>query len=237
MNSRTRTFVAGGNTLVGKALLERLKETGHRQLLGEPPHEPDLTNRSEVERFFADTRPEVVYMAAGLSGGINANQESSADLMLDNLLVSAHVVAAAYHHEVDKLLYLGSSCMYPRLAAQPMRPEMLQTAPMEATSAAYATAKVAGLTLCQAYRRQHGAPSISGIPANAFGPHDNFSPQSGHVIPALIRRMHEAKLADDPVLDVWGTGMPRREFTFALDLADACIFVMRHYDDSARCND
>jgi GDP-L-fucose synthase len=169
-------------------------------------------------------------MPSGQSGGIAANQDHPADLMLDNLLVGAHVLAAAFRHGVKKLLYLGSSCMYPRLAPQPMRPEMLQTGPLEPTSAAYATAKLAGLTLCQAYRKQYGAPFITGIPANVFGPYDDFREGTSHVIPALIRRTHEAKVRGEGMLDIWGTGLPRREFIFASDLADACLFVMKHYD-------
>jgi GDP-L-fucose synthase len=156
--------------------------------------------------------------------------------MLDNLLCTANVVHASHMHGVRKLLYLGSSCSYPRDAPQPLRVQSLMTGPLEPTSAAYATAKLAGWQLCAAYRQQHGAPFVTAIPANAFGPHDDFSPAGGHVIPALLRRGHEARLADAPTLAIWGTGLPRREFICAADLADACLFVMRHYDGAEPIN-
>jgi GDP-L-fucose synthase len=227
--SPTRIYVAGGNTLVGRALLERLRGAGNCELVGAPPREPDATSMIQIDQFFAWARPEMVFVAAGLTGGIGANQRLPADLMLNNLLVGAHVLSAAMRHGVRKLLYLGSSCMYPRLAAQPLQPDALHSGPLEATSAAYATAKLAGLELCRAYREQYGAPFITGIPANVFGPHDDFHAKTSHVIPALIRRLHEARARGDQVVDIWGTGLPRREFIFASDLADACMFVMNHY--------
>ena len=224
---RTRIFVAGGDTLIGSALCERLNV---------PPQNLELTDAQVVNEFFATTRPEVVFMAAGLLGGIHANQKIPADLTLNNLLVSAHVLAAAAHHGVRKLLYLGSSCMYPRLAYQPLRPDMLQCGPLEPTNVHYATAKLAGVRLCQAYREQNGVPWIAAIPANTFGPHDDFGPATGHVISALMGRMHEAKLRDEPLFSIWGTGTPRREFIFAPDLADACVFAVEHYDKSEPIN-
>jgi GDP-L-fucose synthase len=227
INSRTRIFVAGSDTLLGRALCVRL---------GVPPDEPDLTDAFAVDDFFAATRPEVVFMAAGLLGGIHANQKIPADLTLNNLLVSAHVLSAAARHGVQKLLYLGSSCMYPRLAYQPLRPDMLQCGPLEPTNVAYATAKLAGVRLCQAYREQNDLSFIAGIPANSFGPHDDFGPGTGHVISALMGRMHEAKRRADPVFTIWGTGTPKREFIFAPDLADACVFVLDHYDDAEPIN-
>jgi GDP-L-fucose synthase len=235
VTTRTRTFVAGGDTLIGRALIDRLETESQYELVGLPPREPDLTSKDAVNGFFAEAQPEIVYMAAGLSGGIGANQSFPADLMLNNLLANAHVLAASACQRVKKLLYLGSSCMYP-LAPQPLTPDMLQTGPLEATSTPYATAKLAGVTLCQAYRRQYGAQFITAIPANAFGPCDDFHADTGHVIPALIRRMHDAKMCGDQVLDIWGTGSPRREFIFAPDLADACLFVMRHYDAAEPIN-
>jgi GDP-L-fucose synthase len=230
LTSQTRIYVAGGNTVVGRALLERLRDAGHRELVGAPPHEPDATSMIQVDHFFAWARPEVVFVAAGLSGGIHANQSYPADLMLNNLLVGAHVLSAAMRHGVRKLLYMGSSCMYPGHGGQPLQPAMLHSGPLERTSAAYATAKLAGLELCRAYREQYGAPFITGIPANVFGPHDDFHPETSHVIPALIRRLHEAKVRGDQAVNIWGTGLPRREFLFASDLADACVFVMEHYE-------
>lgn len=236
MNRTSRIYVAGGDTLVGAALRERLRAGGFRNLVGTPPDEPDLTVAGQVEDFFGEARPEHVVVAAGRSGGIRLNQERPAELMLHNLLVTAHVVDCAHRYGVAKLLYLASSCGYPKHAAQPLAVESLMTGPPEPTNAAYASAKLAGWQLCDAYRRQYGARFVTAIPANAFGPHDDFSPDGGHVIPALIRKAHEAKLRDEPSLTVWGTGTPRREFICARDLADACLFVLRHYDGSEPIN-
>jgi GDP-L-fucose synthase len=230
MNRSARIWVAGGDTLLGAALRERLRADGFRDLVGTPPDEPDLTVAAQVEDFFGEARPECVFLAAGKSGGIGLNQARPADLMLHNLLVTAHVIDCAHRHGVEKLLYLASSCGYPKHAPQPLRVESLLTGPPEPTSIAYATARLAGWQLCDAYRRQHGSRFVTAIPANAFGPHEDFSPDGGHVIPALIRRAHEAKVRDEPALTLWGTGTPRREFIYARDLADACLFVMRHYD-------
>jgi GDP-L-fucose synthase len=230
VNHTARVYVAGGDTLIGVALRERLRAAGYRNLVGEPPDEPDLTVAGQVEDFFGEARPEYVFVAAGRSGGIGLNRARPAELMLHNLLVTAHVVDAAHRHGVARLLYLASSCSYPRHAPQPLRAEALMTGPLEPTNAAYATAKLAGWQLCAAYRQQYGAPFLTAVPANAFGPHDDFSPGGGHVIPALLRRTHEAKVRGEPELTVWGTGAPRREFLYAPDLADACLFVLRHYD-------
>ena len=236
MHRTARIYVAGGRTLLGAALIERLRAAGYTQLVGLPPHEPDCTDAEEVDRFFAAEEPEYVFLAAGQAGGIGANQARPAELMRDNLLTAAHVLHSAQRHGVRKLLYLASSCAYPRSAPQPLREESLLSGPLEPTSEAYALAKLAGVALCRAYRQQHGSTFISAIPANAFGPHDDFRPESGHVIPALIRRMHEARRRGEPVVTVWGTGRARREFVFAPDLADACLFVMQHYDGPAPIN-
>jgi GDP-L-fucose synthase len=230
VNSTARIYVAGGETLVGAALRTVLRSSGYRNLAGTPPDEPDLTVAGEVEEFFREARPEYVFLVAGKSGGIQWNRECPAELMRDNLLLTAHVLHEAYKHGVTKLLYLASSCSYPRHAPQPLAIESLMTGPLEPTSAAYATAKLAGWQLCRAYQQQYGVRFLTAFPANAFGPHDDFSPEGGHVIPALLRRAHEAKLRHQPDLPVWGTGRPRREFIYSLDLADACLFVMRHYD-------
>jgi GDP-L-fucose synthase len=230
MKRTAAIFVAGGTTLAGASLFDVLRTAGYRNLVGVPPHEPDLTAAGQVEDFFGEYRPEYVFLVGGKSGGILRNREQPADLMLDNLLVLAHVVHAAHIHGVAKLLYLASSCSYPRDAAQPLRVEALMTGPLEPTSAPYATARLAGWQLCAAYRRQYGVRFITAIPANAFGPHDDFSPEGGHVIPALIRRAHDAKVRGESELTIWGTGRPRREFLYARDLADACLYVMRHHD-------
>lgn len=230
MNRDARIYVAGGTTLLGAALLDCLRATGYCNLVGTPPKEPDLTAAGQIEDFFGEARPEYVLLVAGKSGGIHLNRARPAELMFDNLLSAAHVIHAAHVHGVRKLLYVASACCYPRNAPQPMRVESLLTGPPEPTNAAYATAKLTGWQLCTAYRQQYGARFITAFPANAFGPHDNFCPESEHVVPALIRRAHEAKRRNEPALTVWGTGAPRREFIYARDLADACLFVMRHYD-------
>lgn len=230
MNETSRIYVAGGDTLIGAALRERLHADGYTNLIGEPPSEPDLTCSWQVEDFFAAERPEYVFFAAGPSGGIRANQSYPAQLMHDNLLMAVHVVHAAHQHGAAKLLYLASSCSYPRLAPQPMRVASLMTGLLEPTNEAYAMAKLAGLVLCQAYRKQYGAPFISAIPANAFGPHDDFSAEDSHVIPGLLRRFHDARYLAQAEVRIWGSGRPRREFLYSRDLADACLFVMRNYD-------
>jgi GDP-L-fucose synthase len=230
VNRDSRIYVAGGKTLLGAALRERLVSGGFANLCGVPPDEPDLTSAGQVEDFFGEARPEYVFFAAGKSGGIGLNRTSPAELMLDNLLATAHVLDAAHRHGVTKLVYLASSCVYPREAPQPLRVESLMTGPIEPTNAAYATAKLAGCQLCDAYLQQYGDRFVTAIPANSFGPHDDFSPDGGHVIPALMRRMHEAKVRGEPEMAVWGTGMPRREFLCSRDVADACVFVMQRYD-------
>lgn len=230
MEKRSRVYVAGGRTLIGSALLRELDRQGYTNVLGRPGEEPDLTDAAQVESFFARNAPEYVFVAAGRSGGIAANQKYPADLMLDNLLVECHLLAAAHRHRVRKLLYLASSCSYPKHSPQPMREDALLTGPVEPTNEAYAVAKIAGIKLCQAYRQQYGASFVAGIPANAFGPGDDFSPEDSHVIAALIQKMHEARLSGADSVEIWGTGSPRREFVFADNLAEACLLAMRAYD-------
>lgn len=229
-------YVAGSGTMIGAAVCRALERAGHHQLVVRPGGEPDPTDRAAVRALFRAARPRWVVMAAGASGGIRANQTRPASLALDNLLVAAHVLEAAHEHGVEKLLFLGSSCSYPRLAAQPMAPEQLWTGPLEPTNRAYAAAKLAGLELTLAYRQQHHARFIAAIPANAFGPGDDFSPEDGHVVPALIRRFHEARLAGARAVTIWGTGEPRRELIFADDLGDACALLLREYDGDAPIN-
>jgi GDP-L-fucose synthase len=214
---------------LGAALVRQLTQQGFTNLVGLPPSEPDLTDASAVEAFFAQTQPEYVFVVAGKSGGIAANQKYPAELMLDNLRVITHVIHAAYQYRAKKLLYLASSCVYPKQCPQPMQIESLMTGPLEPTNEAYATAKLAGIRLTQAYRQQYGVDFIAGIPTNYFGPGDHFDPEDSHVIGALIHKMHQAKLIGAPAVEIWGTGQPRREFLYADDLADASIFVMRHY--------
>jgi GDP-L-fucose synthase len=225
---RTRIFVAGADTLIGGSLITLLRQRGHERLVGVEDG-PDLTVAAQVEDFFGEHRPEVVFMAGGRSGGIGLNRARPADLMADNLLATTHVLQSAAANGTRKLMYLASACAYPRLAPQPMSVESLWSGPIEPTSAAYATAKLAGWQLCEAYRRQEGADFLTVIPANAFGPGDDFSEETGHVVPALIRRMHRARALGEPEVVVWGTGAPRRELLYAPDLADACLFVMESY--------
>lgn len=236
MEKQAKIYVAGGQELIGAAILRQLERQGYTNLVGRPGDEPDLSDAVQVEAFFAQTKPDYVFIAAGKSGGIAANQKYPADLMLDNLLVASHLIPDAYRHGVKKLLYLASSCSYPRLAAQPMRVESLMTGLLEPTNEAYAVAKLAGIKLCQAYHQQFGANFISAIPANAFGPGDDFSPEDSHVIGALMYKMHQAKITGADSVEIWGTGTPRREFIFADDLADACLFVMGHYHNTAPIN-
>ena len=234
MERNDAVYVAGGQTLIGSALVRQLKSQGFQNLVGVAPEEPNLCSAAAVDDFFRRERPAYVLFAAGKSGGIGANRSYPADLMLDNLLSECHVIDAAHRHGVKKLLYLASSCSYPKECPQPMRVESLFSGVLEPTNDAYATAKLAGMMLCRAYARQHGHQFICGIPANAFGIDDDFTPEGGHVIPALLGRMHRAKLESDATLSIWGTGTPRREFIFADDLADACLFVMREYTDTER---
>ena len=236
MRQNDKIFVAGDNTLIGAAILRQLKAQGYTELVGQGVLGPDLRNASSVDAFFAQQKPDYVVLAAGESGGILANQRYPAQLMLDNLLVQTHVIHSAYCYGVSKLLYLASSCSYPKHAAQPLQVDSLLTGPLETTNEAYAVAKLSGIKLCQAYRQQHQADFVVGIPANAFGINDDFNPDNAHVIPALIYKMHQAKLERQPVVEVWGTGAPRREFIFADDLAEACLFVMNNYSDSLPIN-
>lgn len=236
MNSSATIYVAGGRTLIGSALLRRLAAKGYTHVVTDEDDLPTLTDVRCVDALFARIAPQYVFVTAGKSGGIEANQKYPADLMRDNLLVVSHVLDAAYRHGVTKLLYLASSCSYPRTCPTPMRVESLLTGPLEKTNEPYAVAKIAGITLCRAYRQQYATNFISGIPADVFGPGDDFSAENSHVLAALVRRMHEAKLRGDETVEVWGTGAPRREFIYSDDLADACIFVMDRYEADAPVN-
>jgi GDP-L-fucose synthase len=225
MNLSSRILVVGSETLFGAALKRHLRRQGFSGLIDSP--EPDPQFPAAVDEHFREHRPEVVFLTAGLSGGIGLNRQRPATLMHDNLLTVCHVLEAAQRHRVSRLLYLGSSCMYPRDAAQPLRVEGLGTGLLEPTSAPYATARYAGLLLCEAYRREHGCDFRVAIPANGYGPEDDFAPESGHVIPALIGRFHEAKRMGAPSITLWGTGSAVRDFIHADDLADACLFLMQ----------
>jgi len=231
-----RTFVAGHRGLVGSAILRRLERDGAASVLTASRDQLDLRDQAAVNYWFKANRPEDVYLVAGTVGGIMANSTRPAEFIYDNMLIHATVVHAAHVYGVRKLLYLGSSCIYPRECHQPMTEEQLMTGPLEPTNDAYAIAKIAGIKLCQAYRRQYGANFISAMPTNLYGPNDNFDLTSSHVIPALIRKFHEAKAAKSPEVMIWGTGSPRREFLHVDDLADACVFLMARYEDEQHIN-
>jgi GDP-L-fucose synthase len=226
----SRIFVAGHRGLVGSAIVRRLEETGCRNLLLRDRAELDLLDQAAVTRFFAEHRPEFVFLAAAKVGGIMANVTYPAEFIYENLAVQTNVIHSAWQHGARKLLFLGSSCIYPKVAPQPIKEEYLLTGPLEPTNEAYAIAKIAGLKMAAAYRAQYGFPAISLMPTNLYGPGDNFDLESSHVLPALIRRFHEAKISGAPEVTLWGTGTPRREFLHVDDLASAACFLMDTYD-------
>lgn len=236
MNRSARIFVAGHRGLVGSAIVRRLQAEGCSNLLLRSSAELDLRDQAAVERFFAAERPELVYLAAAKVGGIQANDSYPADFIRDNLLIQTNVIDAAYQHSIRKLLFLGSSCIYPKHAPQPMPESCLLTGPLEPTNEWYAVAKIAGVKMCQAYRRQYGFSAICVMPTNMYGPGDNFDLQSSHVLPALLRKFHEAKQRQEQQVVVWGTGTPRREFLHVDDLADACVYLMERYDSAEPLN-
>ena len=232
----SRIFVAGHRGLVGSAILRRLQEAGHKNLLTATRDQLDLRNQAAVNYWFQANRPEYVYLVAGTVGGILANSTRPAEFIYDNLLIHATVVHAAHTYGATKLLYLGSSCIYPRETTQPMTEAQLLTGALEPTNEAYAVAKIAGIKLCQAYRTQYGNDFISAMPTNLYGPGDNFDLTSSHVVPALIRKFHDAKAAGHEEVVIWGTGRPRREFLHVDDLASACLFLMERYNEAQHVN-
>ena len=228
LDKNAKIWVAGQETLLGAAIQHLLERQGFLNLV-DTPRGLDLTQQEPTEAFLGESQPTYIFMAAGASGGIQANQQFPADLMRDNLLVATHLLDSAYRHGVKRLLYLASSCSYPRDCPQPMQTEALMSGPLEPTNAAYATAKLAGIALCQAYRQQYGADFFAVIPANSYGPGDDFGTENAHVVSALIRRMHLAKQENAECVTLWGSGQARREFAYAEDLADACLFAMSHF--------
>ena len=236
MKQDSRIFVAGSRGLVGSAIVRRLEAGGATRILTATREQLDLRDQAAVNYWFRANRPEFVYLVAGTVGGIFANSSRPAEFIYDNMLIHATVVHAAHQYAVKKLLYLGSSCIYPRMAPQPMKEEHLLTGLLEPTNEPYAIAKIAGIKLCEAYRRQYGANFISAMPTNLYGQNDNFDLTQSHVLPALIRKFHEAKVAGRPEVTIWGTGAPRREFLHVDDLADACVFLMEHYDELGHIN-
>jgi GDP-L-fucose synthase len=231
MNIHDRIYIAGHRGLVGSALVRRLRKDGADNLLLRTHEELDLTDQAQVEHFFAKEKPNYVFLAAAKVGGIVANNTYPGEFIRDNLAIQTNVIHSAWTHGVEKLVYLGSSCIYPRDCAQPIKEEYLLTGPLESTNEAYAIAKIAGLKMCQAYRRQYGFDAICAMPTNLYGPGDYFHPENSHVLPALIRRFHEAKLAGTSEVVIWGSGSPRREFLHVDDLADALVFLANNYQD------
>ena len=232
----SRILVAGHRGLVGSAIVRRLAAEGFEQILTVTREQLDLRDQTAVNCWFRANRPEYVFLVAGTVGGIMANSTRPAEFIYDNMMIHATVVDAAHRFDVTKLLYLGSSCIYPRECAQPMKEEALLSGPLEPTNEPYAVAKIAGIKLCQAYRRQYGRRFISAMPTNLYGPNDNFDLDGSHVLPALIRKFHDARMERRPQVVVWGTGTPRRELLHVDDLADACVFLMRHYDEAEHIN-
>lgn len=232
MDVHARIFVAGHRGLVGSAIKRTLEAQGYDQLLTRSRSELDLLDQSAVSRFFAEERPQCVFLAAAKVGGISANAAHPADFLYQNLAIQTNVIHAAYQHGVKKLMFLGSSCIYPKFAQQPIREEYLLSGELEPTNEPYAIAKIAGLKMCDAYYRQYGANFLAVMPTNLYGPHDNFDLESSHVLPALLRKFHEAKVNDAAQVEVWGTGRPKREFLYVDDLADACVYLMKGYDRS-----
>lgn len=236
MEKNAKVFVTGHNGLVGSAIKRKLHETGHSEIITASRDELDLRSQCQVNDFFNEKKPEYVIHAAGKVGGIWVNNNYPAEFIYDNLIMAANVIHSAYNAGVKKLLFLGSSCIYPRMAPQPIREDYFMTGPLEPTNEAYAIAKISGIELCKFYRKQYKVDFISAMPTNLYGINDNFDLKTSHVLPALIRKFHEAKVNNEKKVVIWGTGKPRREFMYVDDLADALIFLMNHYSDEEHIN-
>lgn len=236
MNLDSKIYVAGHRGLVGSAIVRNLTASGHTNLILRTSSELDLRCQQKVADFFSTVKPDYVFLAAARVGGIIANHTHPAEFIYDNLMIQTNIIHSAYENRVKKLLFLGSTCIYPKLAPQPMKEESLLSGQLEPTNEPYAVAKIAGIKMCQSYNRQYGTRYISVMPTNLYGPHDNFDLTSSHVLPALIRKFHDAKANGEKVVSVWGTGTPRREFVHVDDVADACCFLMQTYDDSEIVN-
>ena len=236
MNKEARIFVAGHRGMVGSAIVRALEERGYDHILTRTSSQLDLRNQEQVEAYFDSERPEYVFLAAAKVGGIMANNTFRAEFLYDNLMIEANVIHQAYAHKVKKLLFLGSSCIYPKLAPQPLKEEYLLTGELEPTNEPYAIAKITGIKLAESYRRQYGCNFISAMPTNLYGPNDNYDLNKSHVLPALLRKFHTAKMEDLPEVEIWGTGSPLREFLHVDDLAEACLFMMENYNEELFLN-
>ena len=236
MKKNSRIYVAGHRGLVGSAIVRNLKANGFTNIITRTHAELDLTNQAYVRKFFEEENPEYVFLAAAKVGGIHANNTYPADFIYDNLMIQNNIIKAAHDFKVTKLLFLGSTCIYPKMAPQPIREEYLLTGALEETNEAYAVAKIAGLEMCKFFKRQYGDNFISCMPTNLYGPNDNFDLKSSHVLPALIRKFHEAKVNRAETVEVWGTGTPLREFIYVDDMAAACVFLMENYDGEQHVN-
>jgi GDP-L-fucose synthase len=236
MNKEAKIYIAGHRGMVGSSIMRKLKNEGYHNLLVKTSKELDLRNQEAVKTFFAEEKPDYVFLAAAKVGGIIANSTYKADFIYENLMIQNNVIHESYRNKVKKLMFLGSSCIYPKLAPQPLKEEYLLTGLLEPTNDAYAVAKIAGIKMCDAYRDQYGCNFISVMPTNLYGPNDNYDLNNSHVLPALIRKFHEAKLNEHPFVTIWGTGTPRREFLHANDLADACFYLMQTYNEPGLIN-
>ncbi len=236
MHKTSKIYIAGHNGMVGSAILRKLRAEGFNHYAFADSKQLDLRNQVEVNEFFRREKPDYVFLAAAKVGGILANDTYRAEFLYDNLMIEANVIEASYRNGVQKLMFLGSSCIYPKMAPQPLHEDALLTGLLEPTNEPYAIAKIAGIKLCDAYRAQYGCNFVSVMPTNLYGPNDNYHPQNSHVLPAMIRRFHEAKASGAPFMTIWGTGTPRREFLHVDDLADACYYLMQHYDEPGLVN-
>jgi GDP-L-fucose synthase len=236
MEKDSKIYVAGHRGMVGSAIVRKLEQEGYSNLLVRTRNELDLENQSAVHEFFRTEKPDYVFLAAAKVGGIHANNTFRADFIYSNLLIESNIIHAAYQSGVKKLMFLGSSCIYPKMAPQPLKEEYLLTGPLEPTNEPYAVAKIAGIIMCESFNRQFNTNFISVMPTNLYGPNDNYDLQNSHVLPALIRKFHEAKILNNPEVTLWGTGSPRREFLYVEDLADACYFLMQNYNGNEIVN-
>ncbi len=236
MKQSDKIYVAGHRGLVGSAIVKNLKSKGYQNIIGRTHQELNLTSQQEVRDFFASEQPEIVVLAAAKVGGINANNTAPADFAYENMQIQCNVIKCSHDFHVKKLLFLGSTCIYPKLAPQPIPEEALLTGPLEETNEAYAIAKIAGMEMCRFFKQQYGDNFISCMPTNLYGPHDNYDLSGSHVMPAMIRKFHDAKVNNSPTVELWGTGTPLREFLYVDDMADACVFLLENYNGERHVN-